>query len=95
MEAIQPVRDRQPVVLRGAQFFEEDGELMFMFRADASTQIGPRPAVDEDKKKHPVAYDAYLRARQAVDMAASASLDEEPVKRGPGRPRKMDATFAE
>ena len=45
---------------RGARFYEEDGELMFVNVLDATSRIGPREAVDEDRETHPEAWAVYM-----------------------------------
>ena len=40
------------VSMRGPRFYREADALMFVHHLDASTQIGPRPATDEDKAAH-------------------------------------------
>lgn len=75
--------DRNPAPVLGAQFSRDaDGVEMFTFVIDASNVIGPRKATDEDCAKHAEAYRAF---RAQADLVA----DDEPVKRSPGRPRKV------
>ncbi len=39
--------------MRGARFYRDGEEVMFVHHVDASTREGPRPATDEDRLAHP------------------------------------------
>jgi hypothetical protein len=42
--------------IRGARFFRDGDQVMFVRHLDASTREGPRPATDEDRVSHPDAW---------------------------------------
>ena len=44
---------------RGARFYEDDGELVFVNVLDATSRIGPRPATDEDREAYPDAWAVF------------------------------------
>lgn len=50
---------------RGARFFDEGGELMFVHVLDGSTRFGPRPATDEDLGAFPVEFGEYQKRAMA------------------------------
>ncbi len=74
--------------------------LMFEFRCDASSVFGPVKATQDHVNEHPAAYAAFqaLKKGEAVPEEPKAPVvsvierqnvvSGEPVKRGPGRPRK-------
>jgi hypothetical protein len=59
------------VSMRGPRFYREGDELMFVHHLDGSTQIGPRPATDEDRATHAEAL-AALEAEAPVGGARRA-----------------------
>jgi hypothetical protein len=83
---MEPHRDRQPVSEKGPRFFELNGKLMFAFRIDPSTEIGPMEATDKHITEHAVAFRAFEFAKEMIAP--------EPFKRGPGRPRKDEVAAA-
>ena len=50
---------QRSVSIRGARFYREDDQVMFVRHLDASTREGPRPATDEDKAAHPEAWKEF------------------------------------
>ncbi len=50
---------QRSVSIRGARFYREGEEVMFVRHLDASTREGPRPATDEDRAVHPDAWMAF------------------------------------
>ena len=44
---------------------DEAGTVMFVYRLDAATEIGPRPATALDKLKHGAAYEAFAMSDDA------------------------------
>jgi len=49
---------QRSVSIRGARFYREGGQVMFVRHLDASTREGPRAATDEDRVAHPEAWAA-------------------------------------
>ena len=52
---------QRSVSIRGARFYHEGDEVMFVRHLDASTREGPRAATDEDKAAHPDAWAKFSR----------------------------------
>jgi len=50
---------RRSVSIRGARFYQDGDEVMFVRHLDASTREGPRAATDEDRAGHPEAWADY------------------------------------
>lgn len=44
---------------RGARFYEDGGEIMFVHVLDATSRIGPREATDADRAEHPESWRRY------------------------------------
>ena len=45
---------------RGPRFFRgADGEVMFEIQLDRRSKVGPRPAIDEDRRQYPHAWSTF------------------------------------
>lgn len=90
-----PVEKREPrlaMVSRGAEFWIEDGRLMFRYVIDPGSIVGPQPAKDQDKLDHPEAWAKFQAEIEPTPVVASeAAPRPTPQRRGPGRPRKKSA----
>jgi hypothetical protein len=79
--ALMPIsdvpREREVVFQKGPRFYEEGGRLMFAFRVDASTEIGPMEARRVHKEKHWQAYQAFMEAKRAWQTIAG-KVDDTP-----------------
>jgi hypothetical protein len=53
---------QRSVSQRGARFYQEGDELMFVRHLDASTREGPRPATAEDRSAHPEAWKSFAES---------------------------------
>lgn len=60
----------------GPRFFSEGDQIMFEFAIDGSNKIGPRPATDADKAKHPKAWAAFEAGDEPTEQ--SAPVDTRP-----------------
>jgi hypothetical protein len=57
---LHPTRERLAVFEKGAHFAEVNGTLMFSFRIDPSSEIGPMSATEDHIAKHQSAYQAFI-----------------------------------
>ncbi len=57
--------ERQAVYTTGPRFFvSEDGNhILFSYRIDSASEIGPREATDADKRGYPKAWEAFEASR--------------------------------
>lgn len=55
--------EREAVYHAGARFFEDGGKVMFEYRPDASTVIGPRVAKKADREAHAIEWRAFNAGR--------------------------------
>ncbi len=67
--------ERQAYYTIGPRFFTLDGTIMFVYRIDASNEIGPREATDVDKARCPREW-ALFEASNAVKKARVAMRKE-------------------
>ena len=56
---------QRSVSLRGARFYRDGEEVVFVRHLDASTREGPRPATDEDRAGHPDAWALFAASLPA------------------------------
>jgi hypothetical protein len=59
---------QRSVSMRGARFYREGEELMFVRHLDASTREGPRPATDDDRADCPDAWAAFEATHPAPPL---------------------------
>jgi hypothetical protein len=72
--------DRVAYFVFGARFFQDGENVMFEFAIDHGNKIGPRPATDTDKVKHPAAWAAYEAGIAAQASPAESPPPSEPVE---------------
>ena len=56
---------QRSVSMRGARFYRDGEEVVFVRHLDASTREGPRPATDEDRADHPDAWAQFAATQPA------------------------------
>jgi hypothetical protein len=86
----RPVSDVR-IATRGARFFKGDDAVMFEFQIDSRSKVGPRPAIESDKRQYPGAWQTFTDGEQpgpikplisAIDHPdAKAAHDAEAAKR--------------
>lgn len=82
----------EKLVKRGPQFVKEDGKVLFLYRSDASSVVGPREATEQDKAQYPEAWAEFRRLEnvdpldQDADGAPGGKL-KGAVKRVAPKPR--------
>ena len=56
---------QRSVSMRGARFYRDGEEVVFVHHLDASTREGPRLATDEDRAAHPDEWAAFAASQPA------------------------------
>ena len=89
--------EREAIYARGASFSEIDGVVMFTYRSDASSVIGPRIATKADKVQFAGEWRTFNEGRlpqldRDFDGAPGGSLPKEETQSGGAEPVSDDVT---